>query len=154
MILAKGADIDIVNQRNPLSPRQETPLQAALRVHQCDMVALLLKRGALANSKEQDQGLAMPILLAVDSNCPRCISLLVKHGASTKSRNGQGLTALHTAVILRHLQAVEALIQNGADPMEPLKKNYRPIHIAAQVGSPVSHNCFDPLSVCRRYLLT
>lgn len=131
MILAKGKEIDIVNQRNPSSQRQETPLHVALRVHQCDMVALLLERGALANAQEQDQARSMPILLAVDSNCPRCITVLVRYGASTKTRNGQGLTPLHTAIILKHVQSVEALIQNWADPMEPLKKNYRPLHIAA-----------------------
>lgn len=35
------------------------------------------------------------------------------------------------------MNSVEALIQSGVDPMEPWKKNYRPLHLAAQTGNAV-----------------
>lgn len=69
------------------------------------------------------------------------ISLLLKHGADANMRMGDLANPLHHAVYQGNLEAVNELVEGGADPKatrEPTDRNpyeYKPLHNAALVDS-------------------
>lgn len=94
------------------------------------MVQLLLENGALPNIMEVSGTKSSPLHHAVSVDCPTCISLLIRFGANTKSRDAQGFMPLHSGIVAGHSFSIEALIQGGADPMAVWQKNYKPLHLA------------------------
>jgi uncharacterized protein len=60
-----------------------------------------------------------------------CVDLLVAHGVNVNAATQSGATPLHVAAHLRHLEVVEALLQNGAQ-VNAMEKaaNETPLHWA------------------------
>ena len=63
----------------------------------CDVTALLLERGAIANVVDKNK--ETPLHYAIKTECETCIRLLINYGASLNARDINGYTPLHLALI-------------------------------------------------------
>lgn len=119
-LLREGADPNLPD------PRQGHPLHAALRElasgGSLDVVALLLAAGAKVNEvlhagpnapwplREGDT----PLLIACDPPNFAAMELLIRHGAETNARRGDGESPLRLCVQAGDLKAARLLLENGA----------------------------------------
>lgn len=111
------ADFDTVKDASQVavddvSPDGSTMLTTAVIEGQCGVVRLLLARGADPNLALDDGG-ETPLFLADD---PRIIDLLAAHGADVDDAGEGGETALMEKARACDLDAVRALLRNGAEP--------------------------------------
>ena len=67
---------------------------------------------------------------------PFIIELMVRHVPSIDSRNNEGVTALMNAAGYGKLQAVQCLLDKGADPSLQNIKGWNLLHSASQGGNP------------------
>ena len=95
-----------------VAPDGSTMLTTAVIEGQCGVVRLLLARGADPNLALDDGG-ETPLFLADD---PRIIDLLAAHGADVDDAGEGGETALMEKARACDLDAVRALLRNGAEP--------------------------------------
>ena len=110
-----------------------TPLMIASASGNPGAVSLLIEHGADPNAKENTYG-QTPLIFAAAYNRPDAIAVLLEHGAnvgaatriresprpvaSSAANDGEpmgGLTALHYAVRQGSVEAVDALLDKGAD---------------------------------------
>ncbi|MBZ3885294.1 Ankyrin repeat domain-containing protein 27 [Sciurus carolinensis] len=98
-IPASGLGVNVTNQDG------SSPLHVAALHGRADLIPLLLKHGANAGARNANQ--AIPLHLA-------CQKGHFQHGASINASNNKGNTALHEAVIERHVFVVELLLLHGA----------------------------------------
>ena len=78
----------------------------------------LIKEGADVHARDPNLSFT-PLHIAVMSNQPKAVRLLVKKGASAKSGTADGNTPLHAAVFLGYDDVVKELLRAGADPLIP-----------------------------------
>jgi hypothetical protein len=52
-------------------------------------------------------------------------------GANLRAKDSSSVSAMHKAVLIGKLNALDALIRCGSDPREQGKQGYGPVHIAA-----------------------
>jgi ankyrin repeat protein len=107
-----------------------TPLHYAVRADKPALASLLIRLGADINAQDH-QGLAA-IHYAAMRNSLECIKVLHQYSeqapkdspnrVNLNAKNAQGRTALHYAAEAGHRDAVEDLLEKGADP------NVRDIH--------------------------
>lgn len=93
--------------RNPFED-QETALHFSVKHNFCDMTALLLEKGAIANI--QDNNKISPLHYATKKECLICLKLLLNYGASMKVRDCNGYTPLHYAIIFGTCQSLDFLL--------------------------------------------
>jgi ankyrin repeat protein len=119
-----------------------TPLMIASASGNPVAVGLLIERGADPNAKEKTYG-QTPLIFAAAYNRPDAIAVLLEHGANvaaaTKARlpAGEpmgGLTALHYAVRQGNVEAVDALLDKGADVNGVSADNTTPLMLATING--------------------
>ncbi|HEY2824249.1 MAG TPA: ankyrin repeat domain-containing protein [Gemmatimonadales bacterium] len=114
----------------------DTALHLAAAAWRRDVAALLIARGASAQSRNR-RG-AEPLHYAADANRwdpaaqAEMISYLVSVGADPNARDGSGVAPLHRAVRTRSLAAVRALLEGGANPRLSNKAGSTPLHLAVQ----------------------
>lgn len=60
------------------------------------------------------QNLQTPVWIAAAEGHAACISLLLRAGARSDARDGDGRSPLHIATLMGHVPSVEALVQGGA----------------------------------------
>ncbi len=76
------------------------------------MIAALLAGGANPNAIDTGE---VPLLVYVAQQCPRpVIDAFVAAGARLDARSPQGFTPLSMALIVKNLDAAEALVDHGA----------------------------------------
>ncbi len=136
--LSKGGDANATRNHPWLEGRPEqnfTLLMDAAEKGKPDIVSILLQNGADSNA-ETHIGRTALIFAAKNGNI-KSIDLLIKHGANIKhsyaaTENGSKQDALSRAIIYWHADAVELLINHGAQVTqdhlklaEIWKKNYK-----------------------------
>ena len=124
------ADVDL----NVKGTRQEpSPLMAAALGGQCEVVKLLLERGA--NIETKDEYGNTPLIKAAATGQVDVIKLLLAQGANVNARNVHRKTTIEKAAWWGHADAVKALADGGADINardDPADRT--PLMHAAQMG--------------------
>jgi ankyrin repeat protein len=94
----------------------QTPLRLALLSNQTKVVELLLARNVDPNAPLDNSPFpAMPLEYALEYGSLRAASILIAAGANVDAKGPRGRTALHFAVVGRHLDVLQLLIEKGAD---------------------------------------
>ena len=137
MLLDNKADADTANGDGV------TPLMIASASGNPDVVHVLLERGANPNAAERTYG-QTPLMFAAANNEADVITVLVDKGAdvaaATKARASStnepmgGLAALHYAVRQGNVEAVDALLDRGADINQVSADNTTPLMLATING--------------------
>ena len=105
---------------------------AALKGHSSIVSLLLTKSGTLVN--DQTKANITALHCAALANEPDIIRILIERGADVSFQSSDG-TPLHYAVENRSLQAVQALLEMGADPEERNRsRNESSIELARRFG--------------------
>ncbi len=84
----------------------------------------LLQSGANINAQEITSGYT-PVMFAIKYNRIKALRSLILNGADLLKQNLQGQTALHVAAITGNSQAIEVLMNAGANPAIKDKKGNR-----------------------------
>ena len=110
---------------------RETPLWLASRMGYTDVVKHLLQAGADANEVPTKRGWSLLYELVPFANC-KVLSLLLLGGAEVnKQTMDRGKTPLHVAASVgRNPEAVEVLLDMGADPNVADHCGWTPLHLA------------------------
>ncbi|EPY89195.1 ankyrin repeat domain-containing protein 27 [Camelus ferus] len=116
-IPASGLSVNVTNQDG------SSPLHVAALHGRADLVLLLLKHGARVGARDASQ--AVPLHLA-------CQNGHFQHGASINAANSKGNTALHEAVIEKHVFVVELLLLHGASVQALNKRQCTAVDCAEQ----------------------
>ncbi|KAL6090111.1 hypothetical protein STEG23_003463 [Scotinomys teguina] len=116
-IPASGLGVNVTNQDG------SSPLHMAALHGRTDLVPLLLKHGAYSGARDTNQ--AVPLHLA-------CRQGHFQHGASINASNNKGNTALHEAVMGRHVLVAELLLFHGASVDILNKRQYTAVDYAQQ----------------------
>jgi ankyrin repeat protein len=104
LLLDRGADPNIGSQDG-------MPLLAALNMHNCDSVELLLRCGANLNFVPTHLGVTQTsaLVVAQSKRCSKCVKVLIEHGADP---NAWLLQALHDG----DCDLIKLLLHHGANP--------------------------------------
>jgi ankyrin repeat protein len=137
MLLDNKAEADAANGDGV------TPLMIASASGNPDAVQVLVERGANPNAAEKAYG-QTPLMFAAANNEADVIAVLVEKGAdvaaATKVRTSStsdpmgGLTALHYAVRQGNVEAVDALLDRGADINQISADDTTPLMLATING--------------------
>lgn len=109
-LLKKGAN---VNEINPRSPDDGTPLICAASASNTEIARLLIDRGA---DLEKKNGIGdTALIVAIRGGYTEVVRLLVDKGANVDARNNDGDTALMEASRCNCIQEAQLLVSKGAD---------------------------------------
>ena len=111
-----------------------TPLFAAIKSNQVEIVRYLIEHGAdIKEKKTAEEGM----LTAATKNSPEMIDVLVSAGIDVNSsvRKNNHLTALHWAAIHSNLALTQCLLKHKADVDSRDGYRQTPLHLAAIKGS-------------------
>ena len=136
LLLDNNAEADVANGDGV------TPLMIASASGNPDAVQVLIERGANPNAAEKAYG-QTPLMFAAANNEADVIAVLAEKGAdvaaATKVRSSPsepmgGLTALHYAVRQGNVEAVDALLDRGADINQVSADDTTPLMLATING--------------------
>jgi len=116
-------------------PSNTTPLHAACRSCNLDMVELLLHYRADPNAKEIVHcGGRSPLHIAAAGNFVAIANTLLGSGADHCSQDARGLTPLHTAAQEGHVDAARLMLEKGAEVDRAAKNGTTPLYMASLGG--------------------
>uniref|UniRef100_A0A7M4FYL2 Nuclear factor NF-kappa-B p105 subunit n=1 Tax=Crocodylus porosus TaxID=8502 RepID=A0A7M4FYL2_CROPO len=122
---------DIINMRNDL---YQTPLHLAVITKQADVVEDLLKAGADVSSLDRHGNSVLH--LAAQEGDDKILDILLKHKKTSLMINlseGEGLNAIHMAVLANSVSCLRLLIAAGADINAQEQKSGRTaLHLAVE----------------------
>jgi Ankyrin repeats (3 copies) len=135
-LLKEGANANSVRfQRMPI-------IHHASQLEDSFWLDLLLRYGADPNISKAPHHVT-PLIMAVESNKPKNVELLINAGANINQLDDQGYSLLTFAWGLRHGNIVFILLTNGADPN--LKTRERRSFISClRASNHTSRNADDP----------
>lgn len=107
LLLAAGADVNLTERRGHCA------LHMAAQRNSSKGIRKLLAAGARIDLRATDAGFT-PGAVAVQSNSPQAISVLVEHGADVNERDTSGKSLLARAIMLNCHEAQEMLLRYGA----------------------------------------
>ena len=107
-----------------------TELHEAARTGRLQLVALLIKQGALLEAADED-GLT-PLHEAVRAGHADVVELLLGQGAQVDARSRSGQTALHMAAEQSHLDVMETLVKRGAELQAVDHSGRTPVDVATE----------------------
>lgn len=81
---------------------------------QIDCLSFYLDQGLVCNLESTDDDLETPMHYASRFGMASVVELLHRHGGNVNATSRHGLTPLHLATMLQHLNAVQALLKLGA----------------------------------------
>lgn len=110
LLIRLGAKIDVNNDDHYDST---SPLEYAIKEKNLDMVRFLLDSGA---NPEAFGHADWPLYSAAGIRNHEILKLLIKHGAALDDTGVDCRGAIHNAIHVNDLKAVEILLQAGADP--------------------------------------
>jgi ankyrin repeat protein len=109
-----------------------TGVHAAAFLGLCDVLRLLLDRGAEIETKATDNSTALHD--AAQNGCLEVVRLLLNRGAEIEAKTTDNCTALHYAAQKGHLEVVELLLNRGAEIEAKTTDNSTALHYTAQNG--------------------
>jgi len=92
---------------------KETPLFAAIRGGNAEVVEYLLKNGAQLGTKSRHR--QSPLQVAAYLGCADVAQVLLSHGVDVDQRDPWGETALHWAAVKGNTDVAALLLERGAD---------------------------------------
>ena len=105
---------------NKTSREGTTPLMAAARAGQADLIPVLLDWGADLHARrpfdDSHEGGWDVLMHAIRTGQTECAALLLDAGATINARDKKGRDALMLAALWRHADVVRLLLSRGADP--------------------------------------
>ncbi|RLN86781.1 hypothetical protein BBJ28_00026226, partial [Nothophytophthora sp. Chile5] len=104
---ARSADVDVTNKEN------WTPLIAAAKRGNIEIVRLLIEKNADVNRKRRDDMTALH--LATERGHTEMVDLLLSHGADADAKNWERLTPLMMAATRGHEEIVKLLLESNAN---------------------------------------
>jgi ankyrin repeat protein len=111
-----------------------TPLHLASQCGHLEVVRLLIKHGADANTKNWSQ--MTPLHLASSSGIPESVQVLIELGADINARDEKHKTPLHLALSSGSPETLRVLIKHGANINTPDGSHLTPLHLVSSSGSP------------------
>lgn len=125
LLIENGADVNL------FSSQTQSPLEWAAQYGSTEIVKILIAARANVNPK----GNWSPIINAARNNQVETMQILVKAGAALNTRGYEGKTALMDAACGLNVEAVEFLLQNGAD-VNLIDDGESAISLARKCGAP------------------
>jgi ankyrin repeat protein len=95
----------LVNQRDD---KGRTPIDLAVSRSSCEVVELLIRRGANINTREEVYG-STPLLQVVARDRKEIAEILLRHGVDITMKNNAGETAYSYAVAIGRTEIAEML---------------------------------------------
>ena len=112
-----------------------TPLYIALETsRKPDVVRLLLDDGAEVNLPVDDRRYLTALHLAVGTENPEIVQMILERNPEVDARNTQGQTPLHTASSHRNPVVVQLLLDHGADPHVRDDEGKTTLDVAGSLG--------------------
>ena len=113
--------------------RKWTPLHAAVRGNQEDIVRFCISKKISVNSRTFDQ--VTPLHIAAQTGNELILYFLIENGAIIDALDSEGRTPLHYGVIANRESSVRLLLELGANPNILDNKGFGPIHSAIELPS-------------------
>ncbi|KAI9720882.1 MAG: hypothetical protein M1812_002721 [Candelaria pacifica] len=137
ILLSRGADPNIPEERTG-----KTPLHLAAELHASTEVEALLKYSASRTLKDKSGD--SPLHCAVKSGAPEVISILLKDSSDIElsTRDANGRTCLHLAVLQGSTAMMTLMLARGASCSIKDRKGKTPLHAAAEI---VNHAALEIL---------
>ncbi len=114
----------------------DSPLIAAVRAGNADVVRSLLQRKVDVNASQGDGATALHWAVHLDDLATT--DLLLRAGAKANVADDTGVTPLYLSCMHRHAAMVERLLAAGADPNIALLNGETPLMMCARAGDPAS----------------
>ena len=92
------------------------PMHLAAVANQPEVVIALAKAGAKLNGSDGTSNRSKPIHICAEGGCVEAADALVKLGARSETRPGDGLGPLHIACKHNHPEIIAVLLRAGANP--------------------------------------
>lgn len=130
------AEHKINDDGDEYTPKEYTPLGAALFHNNLEMVQYLCEQGANVNYQANDMGI-LPLTMANDK---RMFEILIQYGGNIHEPDVDNVTPLMHAVMNRDIASIQYLCQCGADinqrslfgktPIEHVSQSFNPLDLA------------------------
>lgn len=109
----EGGDID--KKKTSLNLEGVTPLYLAVEYQQLDAVKTLIRLGANVNAKD-NYGMSPLMCAATTDEAVELLTLLIGAGAKINDQDKEGKSALDWAAFYGNVDAINLLLDNGANP--------------------------------------
>ncbi len=114
------------------------PIHLAAEAGNLAAVQRMLERGDSPNASMDESGDTKPLHIAILTNRPDMVSLLLQHGADAEARNWvyePNSTPLTMAMALGRTEIMRALLAGGADPNACNDKGEHPLCLAISLNN-------------------
>ncbi|MBA2651699.1 MAG: ankyrin repeat domain-containing protein [Tatlockia sp.] len=118
LLVKNGIDLNLKSNDN------ETPLHLAYKHNPVAAMELLQYHDIDVNAKDKHGSTPLHLALSSGSRDRQLIQLGIEKGAEVDARDVYGMTPLLYAINSENLEAIDLLLQNGADPYSVSKEVY------------------------------
>ena len=100
----------------------QRPMHIAAAANQPDVIKVLREAGAKLNGSDGTSNRSKPIHVCAERGAVEAADMLVKLGARSETRPGDGLGPLHIACKHNHHEIIQVLLRGGANPDAPSRE--------------------------------